>query len=369
MSSLTPAQLRGCLSSLLALTALVAGVWLTGCDISQENEDDPDKFPYQTTTDGQGYYELEFIYSQPLTPAPGPGKTGKISGTVTNSRQYPVEGAVVGFNPISSLLVIEAPRYFRYASNVALNPNAPSATVNVTLNPRSGAILRRLPWPVPGARNGLTAVSGFVAFLESDARQTVILIDPDSATSLVQSSYELEDPLDPTFRIDEEGIGLAWDGSSLWLSAMNSSELYVFELSDRQTGNAVLVDTCDVGMDGIEGLGFGPAGEFGLLWLSVNGDADKLFALDPAECSVAWSLPSPADGVSGVAFGSNSLWVAAHDPWEGETVVYQLNYLDGSVMDMFPLPLVSPRTGLAHDGLDLWAIDMAEAELVQIYVP
>lgn len=167
--------------------------------------------------------------------------------------------------------------------------------------------------------------------------------DDKNKTSSAEQTIQVVQDLPQNF-IASPGpspIGLAWDGSALWVA--DAFDLKIYK-TDPQTG-AVLTS-----ISSPTELPDGLAWDGKNLWL-VDGMDRKLLKLD-SDGKVLKSLAAPGEFPTGLTWDGSSLWVADLDALK----IYKINPITGKVMDVFSAPGGSPA-GLAWDGQYLWHSD------------
>lgn len=105
------------------------------------------------------------------------------------------------------------------------------------------------------------------------------------------------------------------------------------------------------------GLG-GVAWDGEYLWVGVYFGSSTLYQIDPTNCTVVHTIPSPTDdGVGGLAWDGSHLWCCPEQTGQ----IYELDPADGSVMSVIPAPSFGEddpnAAGLAWDGQYLWHTD------------
>ncbi|MCL6642293.1 MAG: PKD domain-containing protein [Candidatus Bipolaricaulota bacterium] len=140
-------------------------------------------------------------------------------------------------------------------------------------------------------------------------------------------------------------LGIAWDGSALWVVDTTDFETYKLYRVDPQTGSVLQsFDAPTIIPDAL-------AWDGSRLWL-IDGAESKLLQIDPANGKVLKTLAAPGTYPTGIAHDGSALWVADAD----ELKIFQVNPVTGKVIDSFDAPSDFPQ-GLAWDGKYLWHLD------------
>lgn len=140
-------------------------------------------------------------------------------------------------------------------------------------------------------------------------------------------------------------LGIAWDGSALWVVDTSDFETYKLYRVDPQSGSVLssLAITTII-PDGL-------AWDGDRLWL-VDGAEGRLLQIDPTNGKVLKALVAPGTFPTGIAWDGSALWVADADTLK----IYKLNPITARVIESFDAPGDFP-TGLAWDGQFLWHLD------------
>ncbi len=141
-------------------------------------------------------------------------------------------------------------------------------------------------------------------------------------------------------------LGIAWDGSALWVVDTPDLETYKLYRVDPQTGN--VLSSFDAPTILPEGLTW----DGSRLWLA-DGAESKLVQIDASNGKVLKSLSAPGTYPTGLAWDGSALWVADAD----ELKIFKVNPVTGKVIDSFAAPGDFP-TGLVWDGRALWNLDI-----------
>lgn len=137
-------------------------------------------------------------------------------------------------------------------------------------------------------------------------------------------------------------MGLAWDGSRLWVSDRRQDRLYGI---DPVSG----VVTAEWPSPGFKPAGLAWDGE--CLWCADQ-EEGKLHRLDPDSGLVVHTVDAPWPNPAGLAWDGERLWVV-----DGrKRLICQVDPADGTTIQAFPAPAESPQ-GLAFDGRTLWCSD------------
>jgi hypothetical protein len=144
-----------------------------------------------------------------------------------------------------------------------------------------------------------------------------------------------------------EPLGIAYDGSALWVVDSTDLETYKLYRVDPQSGSVLKsFDAPTIAPDAL-------AWDGSRLWL-VDGAESKLLQIDPSNGKVLKTLDAPGTYPTGIAHDGTALWVADAD----ELKIFKVNPLTGKVIDSFDAPGYFPQ-GLAWDGKFLWHLDAA----------
>ena len=125
---------------------------------------------------------------------------------------------------------------------------------------------------------------------------------------------------------NDEGRGVAWDGTSLWYSEWDFDKIYKIDIS---TGN-VLMEFNSPGF-GPQALAFGG----GYLW-HTDEYTDDIYKIDPANGTVVDTLPSPEPSAwfVGIAYCNGNLWLASVVTGK----LYQISATTGAVITSIQFP-------------------------------
>jgi glutamine cyclotransferase len=141
------------------------------------------------------------------------------------------------------------------------------------------------------------------------------------------------------------GVGLAFDGGSLFYTAADGSRR-VWELNPN-TGAVIDLDTYAVGSGNFDGLGM----LNGRLYLSDAG-ANTIYVIDPVTDTITATLPIAADLIGGLTGASGPDELIAVSFSGGNYNALRLNPTTGAILGSF-LVSGSPVTGAAFVGTDL----------------
>jgi PKD repeat protein len=142
-------------------------------------------------------------------------------------------------------------------------------------------------------------------------------------------------------------LGIAYDGSALWVVDTTDLETSKLYRVDPQSGSVLKsFDAPTIAPDAL-------AWDGSRLWL-VDGAESKLLQIDPSNGKVLKTLDAPGTYPTGIAHDGTALWVADAD----ELKIFKVNPLTGKVIDSFDAPGYFPQ-GLAWDGKYLWHLDAA----------
>ena len=125
---------------------------------------------------------------------------------------------------------------------------------------------------------------------------------------------------------ENDGRGIAWDGTSLWYSEWDFDKIYKIDIS---TGN-VLMEFNSPGF-GPQALAFGG----GYLW-HTDEYTDDIYKIDPANGTVVDTLPSPEPSAwfVGIAYCNGNLWLASVVTGK----LYQISATTGAVITSIQFP-------------------------------
>ncbi len=151
---------------------------------------------------------------------------------------------------------------------------------------------------MPANTKRFMSLPGFagVLLLLACAGSTGIALAEDKGPCSVQGSCAMT---------REQPLGLAWDGTHLW-------------------------------------VGYGPSGQ--------------IQRIDPADCTVVGSIDAPDFYVTGLAWDGTALWVSV----ESSGFIYRLDPATGDILSQIPSPSPTGQhgaAGLAWDGVHLWHVD------------
>ena len=148
--------------------------------------------------------------------------------------------------------------------------------------------------------------------------------------------------MDRTYPATAYPIGLAWDGTHVWLADRDAAWLYAI---DPAVGSRV--DSIRCPSFSPVGLAFGD----GCLWVSGYYE-DRIYKIDLAERKVVDVIGAPGSLIIGLAWQDGYLWGC--DATAKELVKF--NPADGIPIRSFKSPSARPH-GLAFDGTYLWVSD------------
>jgi hypothetical protein len=146
--------------------------------------------------------------------------------------------------------------------------------------------------------------------------------------------------LPPMFASDVE-----WVNSCLWCT--NEEDATLTEI-DPLTGDSLRAFMLpDSASEDPNCMGLAWDGSY--LWVSRYADSARLYQIDTATGQPVFSFPPPTDRIVGIAWDGAYLWGV--DAWSGW--IYKMNPPDSSVADSLPWPLIY-ATGLEWVGPDIW---------------
>lgn len=153
------------------------------------------------------------------------------------------------------------------------------------------------------------------------------------------------------------GRGLTWDGSTLWLA---NAGAYVYLQFDPSNGSLLNSVSGPTGASYLTAL----AWDGTYLWYANYGDG-TIYQLDADTANVITSIPSPTTETRGMTYFSGSLWVSSGNC---STTVYKVYPADGTVLDSFITSLGEDCSDMAYDGTFLW-INSFTSATVNKYSP
>jgi hypothetical protein len=150
--------------------------------------------------------------------------------------------------------------------------------------------------------------------------------------------------------------GLTYDGSSLWVSDIQTDLIYEISPVD----GTVLSSFATTG-NYIEGL----AWDGTYLWAMDNGGSsnpsDMVYKIDPANGSVVYSFQAPNDWTHGITWDGEYLWMNDFD----DKTLDKVDPATGQILTQFNAP-GDRSIGLTWDGEYLWCNDIGTDSLYRV---